>query len=143
MKTVKVTYFFTLTGLVGIRLFYEGMRSIARTKEPDLQALAFSEAAPKAIAPADDFMAIREAGLVKPTPSFADELQPVGRVIPPKEDGLQKLVSVSSSFGSFCMDLWAVSWAGHCVHSLARRANLLSFSAALKAISMLRFGDRY
>jgi hypothetical protein len=77
---------FTLTGLVGIRLFYEGMRSISRTQESDLQALVLSESAPKALAPANDFVPISEGEMVKQS-SFADELQPI-RMIVPKEDGL-------------------------------------------------------
>jgi hypothetical protein len=80
---------FTLTGLVGIRLFYEGMRSISRTKESDLQALALNEATPKALMPVNDFAPIAE-GAIKQSSSFADELQPVEKAIAFKEDGLQK-----------------------------------------------------
>lgn len=99
---------FALTGLVGIRLFYAGMRSISRSKEPRLQdrefspsesrssesrssesrELALNETSFKAASSAEDFMPIAEAGLTRSTAST--EFQPIDRSLVAKEDGLQK-----------------------------------------------------
>ncbi|HEY9631281.1 MAG TPA: actin-binding WH2 domain-containing protein [Coleofasciculaceae cyanobacterium] len=89
---------FALTGLVGIRLFYAGMRSISRSKEPTLQdlesrpleprELALTETSFKAASPAEDFMPIAEAGLTRSPAST--EFQPIDRPRVTKEDGLQK-----------------------------------------------------
>lgn len=69
---------FALTGLVGIRLFYEGMRSISRT-QPAPVLLASDELA--AIAPNDDFMPITEALTCPDQPQVSPAAV--------KEDGLQ------------------------------------------------------
>jgi hypothetical protein len=82
---------FTLTGLVGIRLFYEGMRSISRTQEPhriESPSLAESVSGAPALA-ADDFLPI-----ATPT-AQAITITPSAEVVSPKltgvrEDGLQQ-----------------------------------------------------
>ncbi|HEY9643286.1 MAG TPA: hypothetical protein V6C57_22545, partial [Coleofasciculaceae cyanobacterium] len=81
---------FTLTGLVGIRLFYEGMRSISRTQELNLSELIFSETTPQVLAPVNDFAPIPEGAIIQPAAAVAGQLQPAERAIAAKEDGLQK-----------------------------------------------------
>jgi hypothetical protein len=88
---------FALTGFIGIRLFYEGMRSISRSKQPNLKELAFDEVSPdetsfKVLAAdnvASDFVPISEPTLAKsnlPQPYATEEFRPIAS----KEDGLQR-----------------------------------------------------
>ncbi|MBW4658365.1 MAG: actin-binding WH2 domain-containing protein [Drouetiella hepatica Uher 2000/2452] len=85
---------FALTGFIGIRLFYEGMRSISRSKTFDLK-LASNEIAseavpPKILAPVNDFapelLPISTSANYSLSESGASEFKPIA----PKEDGLQR-----------------------------------------------------
>ncbi len=88
---------FALTGFIGIRLFYEGMRSISRSRNPDLKLasneisfaeISSAEISHKELAPND--FASNLAPLTKPAHGLSElgtsEFQPIA----PQEDGLQK-----------------------------------------------------
>lgn len=85
---------FALTGFIGIRLFYEGMRSISRSKTFDLK-LASNEispevATPKILTPVNDFaselLPVSTSANYSLSESGASEFQPIA----PKEEGLQR-----------------------------------------------------
>ena len=88
---------FALTGFIGIRLFYEGMRSISRSKIFDLKLasneISFAEISHKELAPNDFASNLAPVEISTHSPSErslsesgASEFQPIA----PQEDGLQK-----------------------------------------------------
>jgi len=95
---------FALTGFIGIRLFYEGMRSISRSKQPSFREFAFNEISneisadetpAKALTPAHDFASDFTSDLMPISASTTSSLSQSSasgelRPIAAKEDGLQK-----------------------------------------------------